>query len=486
MSTSLFEEIFAKRVARIKPGLARVQRANEALGWVAQRTPSVLIAGTNGKGTTSSFLWRLLAQGGLRCGLFTSPHLISFAERIQVSDRVIQESELAQAVDGLRERLCSSLWDQLSFFEVSLLLGFDVWSRAKTRLNVLEAGLGGRLDATNISSPVCSVITSIGIDHAEYLGHTIRQIAFEKSGIIRPGRPVFAGFTLDGRDNAVALEVIQAAASQAGSPLWRLGGHFGLRQGRFFCAIPGAVPCEASLPRYLDGAAPYLVDNFCTAAAVAAWCLRRGDGVRPFSDESLAVFDSAGEPWASSLCGRFQQLEDGRGQPYLLDVCHNPHGAARFVEALDRLYGPGVRLPGLVSILRDKDVSGVLDILTRKLDPVVLFKIPNERSLEAGILPARYASLPLAGDFDSACALMGRTGLPQVVCGSVMAVGDVIGRLIEGKGTMDRLEAIVSPGDAGAPVRQAAQARALLRCLSMRDGSERVGSDGGRSRPATV
>jgi dihydrofolate synthase/folylpolyglutamate synthase len=456
-------------VARIKPGLARVQLANEMLGWAAQRTPSILVAGTNGKGTTSSFLWRLLAQGGLRCGLFTSPHLISFAERIQVSDRIVRESDLVCAIHALRARLGDAVWDQLSFFEVSLLLGFDVWADAGTELNVLEVGLGGRLDATNIASPGCSVITSIGIDHAEYLGNSIRQIAFEKSGIIRAGRPVFTGFCPDTPDNIVALEVIQSAACQAGSPLWRLGVHFGHRNGRFFCAIPSMASWEANLPRYFEGAAPYLVDNFCTAAAVAAWCLHRRSGVRPLSSASLVDFDSGPGPWAPSVCGRFHQLVDGGGRTFLLDVCHNPHGAARFVEALDQSFGPDVRLPGVVSILRDKDVGGVLDILTRKLHPIVLFKISNDRSLEAGMLPARYSSLPLAEDFESACAMTGQSALPTVVCGSVMAVGDVIGRLIEDKVTKDRLEALGSCHDASIPVRQVAQAAALLRCLSMRD-----------------
>ncbi len=221
-----------------------MQLANEQLGWISARTPSILVAGTNGKGTTSSFLWRLLALGGLRCGLFTSPHLLSFAERIQMSDRPVTENELEAAIPGLVAQIDPGLWAELSFFEASLLLGFLTWRRRNSDLNVLEVGLGGRLDATNIVSPVASIITSIGIDHTTYLGRRISRIAFEKAGSIHPGRPVVVGFAGMDHDNMDALKVIASAAESRSADLYLAGRDFGVEGGKFyffFMSAPSAV-----------------------------------------------------------------------------------------------------------------------------------------------------------------------------------------------------------------------------------------------------
>ncbi len=473
MSLKVFEEIFAKRSTRIKPGLARVQAANELLGWPAQRVPSILVAGTNGKGTTSAFLWRLLSLGKVRCGLFTSPHLISFAERIQVSDYVVRESDLAFAVTGLRSRLGEYMWRELSFFELSLLLGFDVWRSARTELDVLEAGLGGRLDATNIAYSDCAVITSIGMDHADYLGNRIRDIAFEKSGIIRPGRPVFIGFKADSDDNRVALDVITAAARQLGSPVFKLDVDFGNRDGYFFSALDGQPAVDAILPDFFTGAPPYLMDNFSTAAAAAGWSLWRRRNLRSDICQLANVirhFDGEDGPWSPAICGRFQRLSATDGQEFLLDVCHNPHGARRFIEGLEKVFGPDIKLPGLVSILRDKDIPAILDILTGKLDPIVLFKIPNERSFDAGAIPEKYAAFPLAENFSVARTMVPRASdAPVIVCGSVMAVGDALGRIVDGIEIKEISRMLLPEADQESAVRSYAQASALRRCLAMRD-----------------
>ncbi len=491
--TIRFEELFAKRLSRIKPGLARVQEANESLGWVSCRIPSIMIVGTNGKGTTSAFLWRLLSLAGLRCGLFTSPHLLSFAERIQMSDQPVTENDLERAIPDLVSRLDPGLWAELSFFEASLLLGFRVWQRRGSQVNILEAGLGGRLDATNIANPDLCVITSIGIDHADYLGGTVKKIAFEKASIIRPGRPAFAGFEVRNPDDADAMRVIEAVAESRAAPLLRLGRDFGYAETpagvNFWFDPRGRLPgrpfrLEARLPAFFDGAAPYLIENFCVAAA-AAFCWLRDRAAKagqPFDvARNMAVlfqaFSAAGGPWSPVLCGRFHPVRapsGSRDREFLFDVCHNPHGARRFVEALDRAFGKDATLPGLVSILNDKDIAGILDVLSGKLHPVVLFKISNDRGLKHDSIPRPFRDLPLAADFTEATRWMEemmaarpesseRSG-PWVVCGSVMAVGEALGVVT---GT-DSGTAFSQSGAPRGP-REAALAAALTLCHRVRD-----------------
>lgn len=486
-----FEGLFAKRLSRIKPGLARVQQANEQLGWISRRTPSILIAGTNGKGTASAFLWRLLGHSGLRCGLFTSPHLVSFAERIQISDQQITERDLGAAIPQLVAQMDPELWEELSFFEASLLLAFLVWRDRQTDLNVLEVGLGGRLDATNIANPEACIITSIGIDHTEYLGGSIREIAFEKAGIMRPGRPVFVGFSARDRDSEKAHQVIAANAASLGAKLYVAGRDFGVEGGQFYFKPEAGIQLTAELPVFFDGAAPYLVENFAVAAAAAFWFFwirgRRSGVPWGSANEVAQAFDRFSKPegpWAPVLCGRFHQLNStfldgfkGSPQNFLFDVCHNPHGAKRFVEALDQKFGTGSKLPGIVSILRDKDIGGILDVLSRKLDPIVLFKIANDRGLNRDTIPNRYRELPLAEDFAAAGAIMMElraakklvSHFPWVVCGSVMAVGEVLGRI-----------EIPNAGAHTETIREMAMATALRRCLAMRDHDDRDFKPGSR------
>ncbi len=456
-----------------------MQLANEQMGWISGRTPSILVAGTNGKGTTSAFLWRLLTLGGLRCGLFTSPHLLSFAERIQMSDRSVTENELEAAIPDLVAQVDPELWAELSFFEASLLLGFLVWRKRNSDLNVLEVGLGGRLDATNIVCPEASVITSIGLDHTGYLGSSIPQIAFEKAGIIHPGRPVFVGFSAIDRDDKDALRVIASAAESRSADLYLAGRDFGVEGGQFYFVPAAGVRMTARLPEFFRGAAPYLVDNFAVAAATACWFFwskGRKSGV-PWggSGDLDSIFDRFSHPdgpWAPALCGRFHQVSaivpgSGQSREILFDVCHNPHGATKFVEALVQKFGPDTKIPGIVSILRDKDIGGILDVLSRKLHPIVLFKITNDRGLNREAIPSGYRDLlPLADDFAGAVGMMRDTlaatnsmdEFPWAVCGSVMAVGEVLGRI-----------KVANSGARSCTSREVAMDRALRSCLAMRD-----------------
>jgi len=427
-----FAELYAKRPpAQIKPGLSRIEGALAALprGVVAE-IPCVIIGGTNGKGSTSGFLWRVLALSGQRVGLYTSPHLVSFSERVTVNGVAIDDDDLEQALVGLRAMLPSDVYGAMSFFEVTTLLALMRFTKAYCDFNVLEVGLGGRLDATNVCQPVCSAIVSIGMDHMEYLGPTLAHIAREKAGIMREGCPVFWG---GGAPEADA--VIRAEAARTGADLRVAGVDFGestADEREFFVSGERfAYPAEiASMPKWLRG-------NFVLAMAMALSidAERAREGLCRWHDYSRV-------PRPISLRARSETIllpqVNGTPLPLLFDVCHNVDGARTFARGLraelDReSMRVGTRIPGIVSILRDKDVEGIIRELKTVLDPIEMFVVPGERSLSVAADHERIVAIDpgmgLHGSWQEALnAVLRRVPAPGrvVVCGSVYACGHVL------------------------------------------------------------
>lgn len=197
----------------IKLGLDNVQRLLRELNLPASGQKFIHVAGTNGKGSTCAFIHSILKAGGINAGLFTSPHLIHFGERIRDAERMITSDEIAAGIARLRERVAK--WEpHPTFFELALALALEWFEQRGNPWVVLETGLGGRLDATNAITPAVSVITPIGWDHMDMLGDTLAQIAAEKAGIIKPGVPVI---TMP--QHPEALDVIQRTAPELGAPL---------------------------------------------------------------------------------------------------------------------------------------------------------------------------------------------------------------------------------------------------------------------------
>ena len=185
--------LFAKRANNIKPGLERIKKSYEFLGKPAGNIPAVLIGGTNGKGSTSGFLWSLLAQSLSAVGLYTSPHLMEWSERFQISGRQVDDQDAIALAQELESLLPADLYAELSFFELTTLIAFRLFEREQVAMQVLEVGLGGRWDASNVADPLLSVVVSVSLDHQEYLGQDLRQILREKLGIMRSGCPLFWG-----------------------------------------------------------------------------------------------------------------------------------------------------------------------------------------------------------------------------------------------------------------------------------------------------
>lgn len=392
----------------IKPGLARITRLLSALGNPQESFAAVHVVGTNGKGSTASILCSILSAGGYRTGLFTSPHLISFTERIRAGGIEIPEADVAR----LAERVMAAAPEGTTFFEIITALAALHFAEAGVRIALFEAGMGGRLDATNALHGVLSVITPVSLDHTDYLGSRIAEIAAEKVGICKRGTPVVSA-----RQHPEAARGIERHARELSCPLYRLGEEFEAdwREGEL---------SYRGLALTLEGLRPGLFGLYQkgnAACALAAAELLPGAGF-PLPPQALAAgVESARWP------GR---MEFFPGSPrLLLDGAHNPAGAAALAEALAEI--PRRRLLMVVGVMGDKELSGILGPLLPLADAVFAVAPDIERALPAAELAAYCrlagASALNAGPVERGIALAREAAAPGdliLVCGSLFTVGE--------------------------------------------------------------
>ncbi|HYX33121.1 MAG TPA: hypothetical protein VE954_08385 [Oligoflexus sp.] len=430
-----FDQLFAKRSTHIKPGLQRIERSYEFLKRPAAGIPAALIGGTNGKGSTSGFLWYLLALNQRNIGLFSSPHLAAFSERCQLSVTPCDDGMLADVWRELQKELPADLYDELSFFEITTLLAFRLFQQKAADFQVLEVGLGGRWDATNVSDPLISAVVSVSKDHQEYLGHDLMGILDEKLGIMRAERPLFWGNS--GEVCAVPgyREHLLQKAAKLNVPLFEAGRDFGYDEASELVVInlPNLSFCSLPIQNCLRATPLFLRRNLALAAAMYHYLqstqIEAGWG--PLNE----IWPLLGEGQAAApvtLYGRSQRLliPTERGPVRLiLDVSHNPDGAQAFLTGLTSrgLAGP---MPALVCILKDKDMNRILDVLRSRLHPVILFGIEHERAWQPELLDARHRDLPFFSNFteawNAALVRWNPADAPWAVCGSVLAVGRIL------------------------------------------------------------
>lgn len=318
----------AKRGAR--RSLDPIREACALEGDPQDRFASVHIAGTNGKGSVSSSVESIARASGLRTGLYTSPHLQRFAERIRIDGEPISDELLDEHLAYVLDRHPS-----LTFFEVATLVAFRVFHRAHVDLAVLEVGLGGRLDATNaVSRPRVTAITTIAYDHTEWLGDSIELIAGEKAGILKPGVPVVTG-----RLPAAAQRVVEARAREVGAaPVWRVGQELNLSSHGEHLAVAGPVSRSIAVTPALRGA--HQRDNTAVAVGVA-WLLRSPPaGLSPLPIEDVAIARGvASVRWP----GRLESVAIADGPfagNYLLDGAHNEEGVRALAAEVAARSGP--------------------------------------------------------------------------------------------------------------------------------------------------
>ena len=346
-------------------GLETTLRLAELAGHPQRQLRFIHVAGTNGKGSTCAMLESIYRAAGRRVGLFTSPHLVAFGERMQINRQLISPEDVARLVGALppllREFPAKS---SPTFFEIVTVMALRYFAEQKCDLVIWETGLGGRLDATNIVTPLASVITNIGFDHQQWLGDTLDKIAAEKAGIIKPGVPVITAAT-PGR----GLEVIAGTARQRSAPL--------------------TVVDEADTTRPpLDTLPlPLLGRHQSLNAATALATVRALAATLPVTQEQM-VAGLAGVHWP----GRMQLVKTSAGHIRLLDGAHNPESVAALAAALASQFS-GRRPTFVLGVLSDKDWRAMCQLLAPLAVRMWLIPVNSERTLSPNeLLPACRAA----------------------------------------------------------------------------------------------
>jgi dihydrofolate synthase/folylpolyglutamate synthase len=400
-------------------GLDRLQRTLDRLGWQRPACPVITVAGTNGKGSCVALTARILREAGYRVGTFTSPHLLRYNERIAIDGVEVADEALIAAF----ERIDAARGDDtLTFFEFNAAAALLVFADARPDAVVLEVGMGGRLDAVNVVDADVALVTSIDLDHCDWLGHDRETIGREKAGIFRAGRPAIFG----ARDMPAS---IRESAQQVGADLQQLGRDFDWVRSGDRWTWRGRAGEQRDLPApALQGEIQY---NNAAAVLAALEAL----------EARLSVPRSAIERGLQTvtLPGRFQVLHQSspRSIEWILDVAHNP-AAAHTLAAQLAARKDGGRTIAVCGVLSDKDVEGIVGELRSSFDAWVIVGLQGARALAPEALAARVRNVgahveAIAADVVAGCLAaeaLAQAGDRIVVFGSFLAVGPAVGRLV--------------------------------------------------------
>ncbi len=377
-----------KGASAYKPGLERIAAFCKAMGNPQRNFFTIHVAGTNGKGSVSHLLASVLQQAGYRTGLYTSPHLQDFRERIRVDGEMIPKQKVVNFVDKYHDKMVEA---GLSFFEMTTAMAFDYFAQSDVEVAVIETGLGGRLDATNIIVPVLSIVTNVGLEHTDLLGDTLQKIAVEKGGIIKKSIPVVVGEE-DVRYNAVFEQLAAANKSKVIYAQREVlceeqthdaesgRQHFRLRR----------VRDGQEFKLELDLAGDYQRQNIITATAAIDFLHEE----TPLTISRRAFIAGVHDVAANtSLLGRWQKLADSP-----LTVCdtgHNAHGLARVADQLKKT--PYHKLYCVIGFVRDKDLAHILPLLPHDAH-YIFTQAQTSRALPADELAAKAAIYGLQGE----------------------------------------------------------------------------------------
>ena len=380
-------------------GLERMQELCKLLGYPERGIPCIHIAGTNGKGSTAAMIEAIQRGQGRRTGLYTSPHLIEIGERIQINRVLTPTEQVLRTAEEIRphvEHMAAKSAEMApTFFEVITAIAFLEFKRAKVDVVVLETGLGGRLDATNVCSPLVTVITSIGLDHQDFLGDTIEAIAFEKAGIIKAGVPCVMS-----KVPAAAEAVIVAQAKKVGAPVYFVRDRF-----------------KAGLP------ATSLVGEHQQWNAGAAWLACELATALPVNQEKISQALQA-VTWA----GRWQKLKLKDGRELIIDGAHNEEGVRAAESLLAKLNRPTV----VVGALGAERARALLSIVAKHAGEIILVAPEHERACGVEelkrIVPADYRGVVRESSVAELfpAPLDCRAAGQVVVMGSLYLVGEVL------------------------------------------------------------
>ncbi len=400
----------------IKLGLNSTANLLHRLGDPHLRLTCLHIAGTNGKGSIAAMVEAAALAAGVKVGLYTSPHLVSFTERFRIAGREISRGRTIKLIDAVWQ--VADPREPPTFFEFVTAMGFLYFQQEEVELAIMETGLGGRLDATNVCRPAVSLITNIGLEHTEYLGRTLAEVAYEKAGIIKPGVPLVHGVA-----PGVARRVVENRAAELGAPVLRRG-----RDLRFRRRPDGAVrllgPSWSVGPVKLNLAGDHQAANAALALG-ACQCLAQA-GV-PLAAAHLAA-GLAQARWP----GRMEQWPTDPGRPTLwLDGAHNLPAAKALLRNLDAVRQGRSPLVMVVGIMADKEVRRLLALLAPAADRVVYSRPVYSRAAEPADLvaqaPAGGPPAEVEPDLGRAIAraqeLAGPGGV-VLITGSLFTVGE--------------------------------------------------------------
>ncbi len=399
-------------------GLERMEALLAALDNPHKGLPIVHVAGTNGKGSVCAIIDAVVRAAGHRVGLFTSPHLVYLGERIQVNRELLPRQQLLAAVARLRpiaERMgAADPSAHPSFFEFMTALALDYFRRRRVALAVLETGLGGRLDSTNVVDPLLTVITSVSLDHTEYLGTTIAAIAREKAGIIKPGRPVVMG-----RLEPAAETVVREVAASRNAPVFSLSERFGPDP----CALP-AVALAGAHQRLNAG-----------MAVLACELLAEASGGELIIPQQAIEEGLRSVSWA----GRWESRDLPDGTRLIFEAAHNPEGAEALAAQLDVLArGGATAVTAVVGVLGKDRAGAILNALAPRVEQLILVAPDQPRACTpeelATLVPVDSRCSVRPGSVDDLFPAPGRCtvggpGKTILVTGSIYLIGEVMARL---------------------------------------------------------
>ncbi|MCX9155140.1 bifunctional tetrahydrofolate synthase/dihydrofolate synthase [Niveibacterium sp. 24ML] len=360
----------------IELGLDRVRAVCSAL-QVKQLVPVILVAGTNGKGSTCAMVEAMLRAAGYRVGLYTSPHLVRYTERIRIDGAEVTEAALCEAFEQV-ERARGEV--PLTYFEFGTLAAWQVFDGAALDVLILEVGMGGRLDAVNVFEPDCAIVTGVALDHMDFLGTTREQIGFEKAGIFRAGTPAICS-------DPNPPESLVAHAKAIGADLRLIGRDFSFAGDRQQWSFKGVQSRRNSLAYPALRGANQLLNASAALAALEALSERLPVSMQAVREGLMHV----------ELTGRFQVLPGRPG--VILDVAHNPQSVGVLAENLASLaYAPETY--AVLGMLGDKDIRGAITLIAPRIDHWLLCTLPGPRGLSADALAAHLRAIGVSGDIE--------------------------------------------------------------------------------------
>ncbi len=410
--TECLERMFALRRFGIKLGLATIRGMLAGLGNPHRQYPCIHVAGTNGKGSVASNLAAVLMRSGYRVGLYTSPHLVRFNERIKIDGKDITNADIVRLYRRVRAALPGGR--EPTFFEFTTAMALEEFGRRQVDWAVIETGMGGRLDATNALKPELSIITNISLEHREYLGNTLREIAFEKAGIIKRRRPVVTGVK-----QASVLAVITQTAQKRSAPLFRLGTQFRVRRaggGRF--TYYGLNHVWRNMAISLQGG--YQAENAALTLAACELLMKKAPRITLQSiQEGLAT-----NRWP----GRLELVCE---KPLVMfDGAHNLAAARQLAHHLSAHF-QGREITMVIGILDDKPYQAMLRLLLPKAARLIVTRANINRALPpkkiAAAAQALVSDIRIIPEVGSALRYAMQTATPQsltLVAGSLYVVGE--------------------------------------------------------------